>query len=69
MLGNILRNVKTEMKSVGLNSTKIVVQILDHEEQITDSQIVLLLKKRNVEKRVYEGHTEFIFDAGKQPSI
>lgn len=32
MLGNILRNHKVELKSIGLNSNKIVVQILDFEE-------------------------------------
>ena len=29
----------------------------------------MLLKKRNSEKRLYEGYQELIFSAGKNPSI
>lgn len=28
-----------------------------------------MLKERNREKRIYEGNTEFIFDAGKTPAV
>ena len=40
---------------MGLNSNKLVVQIMDHEEQLSENEIVLLLKKRNTEKKIYEG--------------
>ena len=30
---------------------------------------MLTLKKRNIEKRLYEGNVELIFEAGKEPKV
>jgi hypothetical protein len=42
---------------------------MKEEEELIDDQIVLILKKRNPEKRIYEGADEVIFNAGKNPSM
>ena len=58
------------VKSVTINSNKVVYQVLSEPEMLTDSQIVVVLKKRNREKRIYEDNiSELIFQAGKTPSI
>ena len=51
------------------NTNKLVIQELKEEEELTDDEIVLILKKRNTEKRLYDGIHEFIFNAGKNPTI
>ena len=65
MFGTVWRNHEKLMKDVQVNTNKLVVQILSYEEELKDDQIVLTLKKRNIEKRLYEGSTELIFEAGK----
>ena len=69
MFGNVWRSHEKLMKDVPVNTNKIVVQILAEEEELKDDQIVLTLKKRNIEKRLYEGNVEFIFEAGKEPKV
>lgn len=69
MFGNIWREPKKTVKSVTINSNKAVYQVLESPEQLRDDQIVLLLKKRNHEKRIYEGSIELIFDAGRSPTV
>ena len=50
------------VKSVTINSNKVVYQVLSEPEMLTDSQIVVVLKKRNREKRIYEDNiSELIF--------
>lgn len=34
---------------------------MPEEEQLSESQVVLVLKKRNKEKRIFEGQCELIF--------
>ena len=65
MFGTVWRNHEKLMKDMQVNTNKLVVQILSDEEELKDDQIVLTLKKRNIEKRLYEGSTELIFEAGK----
>ena len=65
MFGTVWRNHEKLMKDVQVNTNKLVAQILSYEEELKDDQIVLTLKKRNIEKRLYEGSTELIFEAGK----
>lgn len=69
MFGNVWRNHDRLMKDVQVNTNKLVVQVLEHEEELREDQIVLTLKKRNIEKRFYEGSTELIFEAGKEPTV
>lgn len=69
MFGSIWRDDSKTVKTVTVNSNKIVYQILEEPEQLTEDQIVVTLKARNREKRLYEGSTELIFQAGKAPSI
>ena len=57
MFGSIWRDNNKSVKAVTINSTKVVYQILEQPEKLTDNQIVVLLKKRNKEKRIYEGIT------------
>lgn len=61
MFGSIWRDSNKSVKSVTVNSNKIVYQVLEEPEQLTDSQIVVVLKIRNREKRVYEGVKELVF--------
>ena len=69
MFGGIWRDLKKSLKNATSNSTKVVFQILDYPESLTDNQIVVILKKRNREKRIYEDCVELIFEAGKTPSV
>ena len=70
MFGSIWRDNSKSVKSVTVNSNKIVYQVLKEPEQLSDSQIVVVFKKRNREKRTYDEQvTELIFEAGKSPSI
>jgi hypothetical protein len=69
MFGSIWRDGNKSVKSVTVNSSKVVYQVLEQPEQLTDAQIVVVLKQRNKEKRIYEGATELIFEAGKAPTV
>ena len=69
MFGGIWRDNKKSVKNATSNSTKVVFQILEQPEALTDDQIVVVLKKRNLEKRVYDDGLELVFDAGKTPSV
>ena len=69
MFGSVWRDESKSVKSVTINSNKIVYQVLQQPEQLSDDQIVLTLKLRNKEKRLYEGSTELVFNAGKTPSV
>ena len=62
MFGSIWRDHNKSIKSVTINSNKIVYQVMKEPEVLTDNQIVVVLKKRNREKRIYEdSNTEMIF--------
>lgn len=61
MFGNVWRNHEKLMKDIQVNTNKLVVQVLPEEQQLKDDQIVLTLKKRNIEKKLYEGNVELIF--------
>ena len=61
MFGPILRDNNKELKNYTFNANKIVVQVMAEEEQLSDNQIALILKKRNKDKRLFEGHYELIF--------
>lgn len=69
MFGSVWRDESKTVKSVTINSNKIVYQVLEQPEHLTDDQIVVILKKRNKEKRIYEGSMELVFHAGKTPSV
>jgi len=69
MFGTIWRDLKKSIRSLTINSTKIVYQVLSKPEELKDDQIVVILKKRNHEKRIYENSTELIFEAGKTPTV
>lgn len=69
MFGTIWRDLKKTIKSLTINSTKIVYQILSEPEELKDDQIVVILKRRNHEKRIYQNSVELIFDAGKAPTV
>lgn len=53
MFGTIWRDLKKTIKSLTINSTKIVYQVLSEPEELKDDQIVVILKRRNHEKRIY----------------
>lgn len=53
MFGTIWRDLKKSIKSLTINSTKIVYQVLNEPEELKDDQIVVILKKRNHERRIY----------------
>lgn len=61
MFGSVWRDNNKSVKSVTINSNKIVYQVLQEPEALTDDQVVLILKQRNKEKRLYENPTEIIF--------
>lgn len=69
MFGTIFREHNKILKNMTFNTNKLVIQELKEEEELTDDEIVLILKKRNTEKRLYDGIHEFIFNAGKNPTI
>lgn len=69
MFGSIWRDNNKSVKSVTINSNKIVYQILQEPEVLTDDQIVLILKRRNKEKRIYDNPIEMIFEAGRVPTV
>jgi hypothetical protein len=69
MFGTIWREVNKSVKSVTINSNKIVYQVLKEPESLKEDQIVLILKQRNHEKRVYENSVELILEAGRTPTI
>jgi len=48
MFGTVLRNNEKLLKDVNINNNKTVVQIMKEGEQLTDDDIVLILKKRNI---------------------
>ena len=48
MFGNVWRSHDKFMRDVQVNTNKLVIQILPHEEELRDDQIVLTLKKRNI---------------------
>lgn len=52
-----------------INTNKIVYQVLNESEELKDDQIVVILKQRNPEKRIYEQSIELVFDAGRTPSV
>lgn len=41
------------MKTLTVNSNKIVYQVLPNAEELSEDQIVLILKRRNREKKIY----------------
>lgn len=53
MFGSIWRDDTKSVKSVTVNSNKVVYQILSQPEHLTEDQIVVTLKARNKEKRIY----------------
>ena len=55
MFGTVWRDNNKSVRSVTVNSNKIVYQVLEEPENLTEEQIVLVLKARNKEKRLYEG--------------
>lgn len=69
MLGTIFRDHDKVLKNINFNTNKLVGQIIVEEESLGDEDIVLILKKRNREKRVYEGIKEVILKGGKNPRI
>lgn len=69
MFGTVWRDGKKSVKSATINSSKIVYQALKEPEDLKDEQIVLILKQRNPEKRIYEQSTELIFEAARAPTI
>ena len=69
MFGTIWRDLKKTIKSLTINSTKIVYQVLDEPQELKDDQVVVILKRRNNEKRIYENSVELIFEAGKTPTV
>jgi ubiquitin carboxyl-terminal hydrolase 40 len=69
MFGTIWRDTKKSVKSVTVNTNKIVYQVLNEPEELKDDQVVVILKQRNPEKRIYEQSIELVFDAGRIPSV
>ena len=69
MLGSIFRDHDKLLKNINFNTNKLVAQIMGEEEELADDDIVLILKRRNREKRVYEGIKELIYRGGKNPKI
>lgn len=69
MFGTIWRDLKKTIKSLTINSTKIVYQVLDEPQELKDDQVIVILKRRNHEKRIYENSVELIFEAGKTPTV
>lgn len=45
------------------------MKILRTPENLGEDDIVLVLRKRNCEKRVYERNVELIFESSKKPSV
>ena len=42
---------------------------MDKPENLSDNSIVLLLRKRQVDSKIYSRAEEFIWEAGKEPTI
>lgn len=55
MFGAIWREPLKTMKTLTINSTKLVYQVLPTPEELKEDQVVLILKRRNRDKKVYEG--------------
>jgi hypothetical protein len=55
MFGAIWREANKTMKTLTVNSTKVVYQVLPNPEELKEDQIVLILKRRNRDNKIYEG--------------
>lgn len=54
MFGNIFRGDNKILKSTNIpDCSNLVIQILDKEEELGEDDIVLVLKSRDSEKKVY----------------
>ena len=69
MFGTVWRDNNKSVRSVTVNSNKIVYQVLQEPEHLTEEQIVLVLKARNKGERKYQGASQLIFNAGKVPNV
>jgi riboflavin synthase len=41
------------MKDIQVNTNKLVIQLMNQEEDLKDEEVILTLKKRNIQKRTY----------------
>lgn len=69
MFGTIWRESNKTMKTLTVNSSKIVYQILPTPEDLKEDHIVIILKRRSRDRKIYEGSVELISEAGKAPSV
>lgn len=46
-----------------------MVQVLNNEEQLSEDDLVLIIKQRDSENKKYKEPEEFIFHAGKIPKV
>lgn len=70
MFGPILRGDERALKSIHIpDSHNLVLQVLNNEEQLSEDDIVLIVKSRDSEKRLYRESHEFIFRAPKVPKL
>jgi len=68
--GKIYRgNNKTLKKFAFETNMNIVAQVMDKSENLSENSIVLLLRKRQVDSQTYSRAEEFIWEAGKEPTI
>ena len=70
MFGPILKGHDRTLKSIHIpDSHNLVLQILNYEEQLGEDDIVLIVKSRDSEKRLYRESHELIFKAPKVPKL
>lgn len=68
---NIIRGgAEKTLKWVDIaNEAPMVLQILTHPEALSEDQMVVFVRKRQVDTRTYGEAREMIFEAGQYPTI
>jgi len=68
--GRIFREKNKTLKNLKIKSgDHLVVQFLDHPENLKNNEIVLLLRKRDIKNMDYHEFVEFIYDHDKAPPM
>ena len=68
--GRIYRGNNKNLKKHAIETNmNIVAQALDKPENLTDNSLVLLLRKRQADSQTYSRPEEWIWEAGKEPTI
>ena len=69
MFGSVLKSHDKTLKAHNIQESNLVLQVLDHDEQLSEDSVVLVTKVRDSAKRLYLNQQEFIFHSSKVPTL